>query len=267
MPPSGQLNFAKQTGGATAYWIGENTSITESALTFGNLNLLAKKLAIYVVLSNDLIRYSNPAAEMIVRQDFAQVAALAEDLAFLENAGSNYAPKGIINYSSITTHTASTVGANGDTFEAADVNSMVGKCEDANGEFQSWIMRSLMYAAISNRRADAVTASDGAGAFLFDTGRALGQGMGTMLAGYPANKSAQVSNTRTKGTGTALSYILGGDFREVLIGRVGALEIVASDQAGTTFQQDQTALRGILRTDMGLRHEAVIVLCDTLLVA
>jgi HK97 family phage major capsid protein len=267
MPPSGQLSFAKQTGGATAYWVGESASITESALTFGNLNLLAKKLGIYVILSNDLIRYSNPAAEMIVRQDFAQVAALAEDLAFLENAGSNFAPKGIIAYDGITTHLATTIGANGNTFEADDVNEMVGKCEDVNGIFQSWIMRSLMYAALSNRRADAVTAADSAGPFLFDTGRALGQGMGTMLAGYPVIKSAQVSNTRAKGAGTALTYILGGDFREVLIGRVGAMEVAASDQTGTTFQKDQTALRGILRTDMGLRQEAVIIFCDTLLVA
>src|SRR5262249_4122845 len=38
LPPNGRIQFPKLTGGSTAYWVGEATSITESTPTTGNLD-------------------------------------------------------------------------------------------------------------------------------------------------------------------------------------------------------------------------------------
>ena len=43
LPPNGRMQFPKLTGGSTAYWVGEATSITESTPATGNLDLQAKK--------------------------------------------------------------------------------------------------------------------------------------------------------------------------------------------------------------------------------
>src|SRR5215217_6483196 len=89
-------------------------------------------------MNNELMRFASPSAEGLVRHDMARTAALKADLAMLEGTGGTQI-KGLLTYSGITAHTAST----------------------------AWLMRKTMYAALMNRRADAVTAADGKGSFLF----------------------------------------------------------------------------------------------------
>ena len=130
MPPNGRLQFPKLTGGSTAYWVGEGTSITESTPATGNLDLQAKKLGIFVKVNNELVRFASPSAEGLIRNDMARTAALKADLAMLEGAGGTQI-KGLLTYSGITSYTASTVAAGGNTFEAQDVAQMEGKLPDA----------------------------------------------------------------------------------------------------------------------------------------
>src|SRR5258708_619795 len=166
LPPNGRLQFPKLTGGSTAYWVGEGTSLTEGAPSTGNLDLQAKKLGIFVKVNNELLRFASPSAEGLVRFDMARTAALKADLAMLEGTGGTQI-KGLLTYSGITSNTASTVGANGNTFEAQDVALMEGKLPDAVAAPTAWLMRKTMYAALMNRRGDAVDAADGEGAVLF----------------------------------------------------------------------------------------------------
>ena len=59
LPPNGRIQFPKLTGGSTAYWVGEGTSITESTPSTGNLDLQAKKLGIFIKLNNELLRFAS----------------------------------------------------------------------------------------------------------------------------------------------------------------------------------------------------------------
>ena len=102
------VTFTRQTGGATAYWVGENKEITESALTVGVLKMIPKKVAALTKISNELIRMSNPGAEAMVRQDFAIALGLAVDLAILRGSGSENQPLGIANTPGINTVTLGT---------------------------------------------------------------------------------------------------------------------------------------------------------------
>jgi len=97
------VTFTRQTGGATAYWVGENKEITESALKVGELKMIPKKVAALTKLSNELVRMSNPGAESMVRQDFAIALGLAIDLATLRGSGSENQPLGIANTPNINT--------------------------------------------------------------------------------------------------------------------------------------------------------------------
>ena len=74
------VEIPKQTGGATAYWPGENAAITGSDLTLDQLSLTPKVVGCLVKLSNRLIQLSNPSAEGMVRRDIAKALALAIDL-------------------------------------------------------------------------------------------------------------------------------------------------------------------------------------------
>jgi HK97 family phage major capsid protein len=272
MPPQGRLVWPRQTDATTAYWVGENNTITSSEFATGDLVMIAKKLGLLVKLPNELFRFSSVSMEQFVREDMMKSAAIKFDKTALEGVGSTYSPKGIINYANITGHTASTTGSDGDTFEAEDVALMIGKTEEQNAEFTGWIMRPLMYSALRNRRADAVSAADGAGAFLFDRDRSIedpmNRGRGAAnLEGYPVVKSTNVANDRIKGNGDDLTYILGGNFRDVLLCMSGVLEFLVSDKGDTMVTNDQTWVRGTLFCDVGVRHEASLVLCDQLVVA
>jgi HK97 family phage major capsid protein len=266
LPPNGRLQFPKLTGGSTAYWVGEGTSVTESAPSTGNLDLQAKKLGIFVKVNNELLRFASPSAEGLIRHDMARTAALKADLAMLEGTGGTQI-KGLLTYSGITTHTATTVGANGNTFEAQDVALMEGKLPDAVAAPSAWLMRKTLYAALMNRRADAVSAADGKGAFLFHPTRHASDAPPAELYGTKVVRSAQVSNTRTKGAGNNLTYILLGYFPDWIVSRLGVMEFLASGFGDSALQNDQTYLRGIQHIDAGPRNAASFVLCDQLVIA
>src|SRR5262249_59372758 len=171
LPPNGRIQFPKLTGGSTAYWVGEATSITESTPTTGNLDLQAKKLGVFVKINNELLRFASPSTEGLVRLDMARVAALKADPAMLEGTGGTQI-KGLITYSDIITHTASTPGSNGDTFQVEDVSLMEGKLPDAVVAPTAWLFRKNFYSILMNRRADAATTGDKAGPFIFFRSRA-----------------------------------------------------------------------------------------------
>ncbi len=264
LPPNGRLQFPKLTAASTAYWVGEGSAIPESQPSTGLLQLQAKKLGVLVRLNNELLRFSSPSAEGLVRHDMARAAALKADLAMLEGSGPNQI-QGLLTYPDIVTHTASVPGSNGDTFMPQDVALMESKLPDAVEAPTAWVMRKSMFAALMNRRADAVNSNDSRGPFLFREPRAATPNP-PELFGTRVVRSAQVSNSRTKGSSSNLTYILLGYFPDWIIARLGVMEFLASGLGDTALQNDQTLLRGIQHLDAGPRHAASFVLCDQLVV-
>jgi HK97 family phage major capsid protein len=130
------------------------------------------------------------------------------------------------------------------------------------------MMRRNFFSVIMNRRADSITAGDGAGPFLFWVGRGTAaEKPPSELYGTPVVQTSQISNTRVKSTGTNLTYVLVGYFPDWIVARMGVLEFLASNLSDVAMTQDQTILRGIQLIDAGARHPASFVLCDTLVIA
>jgi HK97 family phage major capsid protein len=266
LPPNGRIQFPRLTGSSTAYWVGEAAPITESQPATGNLDLQAKKLGVLVKLSNELLRFASPSAEGLIRFDMARAAALKADLAMLEGTGGTQV-RGLIQTGGVTLHTASTTAANGDTFTPEDVALMESKLPDAVDAPTAWVMRKAMLAALMNRRADAVSAADGKGMFLFRPGSAAADGPPAELFGTRVVRSSQVSASRTKGASSNLTYIVLGYFPDWIVARMGVMEFLASGHGDTALQNDMTFLRGIQHIDAGPRHPASFVWCDQLVVA
>lgn len=273
LPPNGRLTFPRQTSASQANWVGEKQTITDSTQGTGDVVLSAKKLGVVIKVPNELFRFASISVEQFVREDMARVLALKLDKTLLEDQGSTLIPKGLINYANIAKYTSLGAATNGDIFAPEDVLNMIGTVEEQNAIFKSFIMRPLMYAAIANRRGDSVTPGDHAGMFLFNLLRGWDEAANVertqagRLNGYNVVKSTQVSNARTKGSSSNLSYILGGDFNDYLMALGGVMEFAISTQGDTPFAQDQTWLRGILYCDGAVLREASFVVCDNLQVA
>lgn len=265
LPPQGRLKYPRQTSASNTFWIGENKPVTESEVGTGEVTLQAKKLAVLIKSPNELIRFASPAAEALFRDDMTKSLALGLDLAGLEGAGGDTRPRGLINMPNINKITSSSTGADGDTIVGNDIYRFIAAVEESNAEFEGFVMRPKTLYKYYQLRADSVAQGDAAGPFLFNLIREAGDGMKPALAGFPVTKSTQVSQVRTKGSATNLSYIAGGMWSDLLIGMFGAIEFSATSQGDTSFVADQTWVKGILSADIAARHEAAFVWCDGLI--
>lgn len=268
LPPNGRMVFPRQTGPTSFYWVGENTAVTESNPTTGQVSMQAKKGGVLVTVPNELLKYASVAADALIRTDTAKTIALGIDYAGLYGTGGAAQPKGltlytgtneVIAYHSVTPAPKG-VSANGNTLRPEDGYRMVGLLEDRNFEMKSWIFRPTMANNILGYRADAAAPSDAAGGFVQSFMRALGDKIpNNKFCGYDVVKSAIVKSNLTKGTGTGLTEVFGGQWEHLMVGMYGAVEFAASTQAGNTFAQDQTQIRALVHTDIVPRYEGCFV--------
>lgn len=269
LPANGRIQFPKQTGGTTAYWPSEAAAITESTATTGYLDLEGKKLGLLTKINNELFRYVGPSVEAMLRMDMAMQAALKADTAMLEGTGGTQ-PKGLITYPSAAswsqgTDKLLTYTVTGGLIQPDDVNKMEGVLPDAVQDAPlTFVMRNQLWGVLSSRRADAVTAADGKGPFVFNLIRSTGERAEKQLNGHPVVTSSQVSATR--GGGSA-SYAILGNFKDWIVGRFGVIEFLTTGLGDTPFVNDQTWLRAVQILDAGPRHAASFVFADAITVA
>lgn len=94
------VRMPKQTGGGTYGWVGEGAPKPVGKLTFGEVTLRWAKAAGIIVLTEELVRQSNPKAETIVRDDMTKGIAQFLDGQFVDPAVaavSNVSPASITN--------------------------------------------------------------------------------------------------------------------------------------------------------------------------
>lgn len=262
LPPQGRMKYPRQTTPSNTYWVGENSPIPPSDIGTGEVTLQAKKLAVLIKAPNELIRFASPAAEALMRDDMTKSLALGLDLAGLEGNGGDTQPLGIINRQNITRITSSNPQPNGDALVGQDFYRFVAAVEEANADFEGYIMRPKTLYKAYQLRADAVAQGDGAGPFLFNLIREAGDEAVPTIAGYPVTKSTQISQVRSKGSSNNLTYIVAGMWSDYLIGMFGAIEFAATSLGDQSFAADQTWIRGILNADCSPRHEQSFVLMD-----
>lgn len=87
-----------QDGAATGYWVGESKGIPMSNSSYSTVSLTYKKVGALTTISNELLRYSDPAAEMLIRDALVQAASQRIDTTFVSNSAgvANVSPAGIM---------------------------------------------------------------------------------------------------------------------------------------------------------------------------
>lgn len=261
--PTGTINIPKLTGGATAYYVGENTNATKSEQTTGQLQLSFKKLVTLVPMSNSLLRYSSPGADAIVRDDTVNAMRVREDSAFIRDDGTASTPKGL-RYWAHADHIVSMTASPSIQKTFTDLGTLVQKLLDANIPMiaPAWIMapRSEMFLKT-------LVNSNGVPIFLPEM-------VGGRLWGFPYGTTTSVpTNLNTSGAGNndeSELYLV--DMAQAIIGESMALLVDASqeaayDEGGTVkaaYSLDQTVVRAIAEHDFGMRHDKAIAILNQL---
>ena len=250
------LQVPRQTGGATAYWVGENASITTSDQTFNQLEIVAKKLAGLTVMSRELFVDSDPAVEAIVQEDLRRVLDEAEDIGFIRGDGSGSSPTGVKN---ITGVTSTSKGTNGGALGFDDLRAMIYRLNAANApqDNRAFIMHPRELDHLYSLK---INNEDNHYAFAMPQDAVSPP----RVYGVPVFTTTQIPINLTVGTSTDTSEVYLGAMREAIIGQRQSITIEASMEAGNAFQNDQVMIRAITRVGFGLRHtESFEVLTGT----
>lgn len=228
------VQIPKQTGGATAYWIGENAVINDSTQATGQLVLRPRCLAAMTKVSKQLVMQANPSAENFVQQDLAAVMGVELTRAALVGDGGSGEPVGVINTAGITA-TAVTAAADHD-----DVFDMQVKIETGNVDTDTGMGLVCHPQEWNTIR----KAADGAGTPKVYAG--AGFTIVDAVCGFPVVKTTKL---------TAGQAVL-GKWSEFIVGEWGGVMFEASDQAGDAFAYHQVWIKATQFVDFGIRQPA-----------
>jgi HK97 family phage major capsid protein/HK97 family phage prohead protease len=134
-----KVKIPRQTGAASVSWVGEGKVKPITSMAFDSITLDIAKIAGIIVLTDELVRLSNPAAEMLVRDELAAAIIQYMDSQFVDptKAANDVSPASI-------TYGVTAVPASGTTAAAlrADVRNLMATFLDSNLQMSSavWIM-------------------------------------------------------------------------------------------------------------------------------
>lgn len=241
----GDISFPKQTGSASAQWITEGNNVTESNAVFGQVLMQPGTVAARQDMTRKLLLQSSPDVEDLVRDDLNMVLALALDLAAIAGSGTGAEPLGILGTSGVG---LVPIGTNGGAPTWPHIVNLETEVAVDNADVGS--LAYLTNARVRGKLKQTEKFAT-AGQPVWERGDP-GDPTGGAVNGYRGAVSNQVPSNLTKGSGTNLSAIIFGNFRDLMIGEWGELEITADPYA--LGDSGGLVLRAFLDADVAVRH-------------
>ncbi len=204
----GNVSIPRQTSAASAFWVGEGGSPTESQQAFDQISMTPKTIGAFVDYSRKLLLQGSIDVESMIRNDLARVLSLEIDRAGIYGTGSTNQPLGLTNTTGIGSQTITTFGT------YAQYVEMETKVAVANAD-----VASMYYIINANARGALKTTEKSAGGTVGNF--AL---MDDTLNGYP------VVVTNQLGTNDCLF----GDFSQMILGLWSGLDLKVDDITGAT---------------------------------
>ena len=235
----GDTVIPKATGAATAYWLNEGDSLTESNTTYSSIKLEPKTVGALTAFSRNLALQSNPSIEALLRDDISAVVGLAVDKALLHGTAAAKQPVGILNVVGIQTGSLATLSW-------AAIVALLEKLGLENINPNAAVTHAKAATKLQTTLKDSVAG----GEYLMQGGRVAG------LNAYVTNQLEAKTGTPDKGR------VLVGDFSQMVIGEWGATEVLANPYAAGYYEKGDVQLRIMHTMDAVVRHPKAFVVAD-----
>lgn len=280
--PRGTMTLPGQGSAATAGYGAEGSRIGSSQPGLNSIVATYKKLAAFVPVSNDMMRYADPAIDAFVRDDLVKVMALAQDQAFILGDGTRDTPRGYLSFAQgyaaanggsagvfVAGAGASTAASGGNFITstasytlatvAAELGGAVNRLDTANvvDSRRVWFMHPRSYNYLYN-------VQNSLGVYVYRDELSKGT-----LLGYPVQRTTQIGiNYGDAGSNRDCSFVflvemdedllLDSMQLELAVSREGSYVDASTGQTVSAFQFDQTLIRAIAEHDHQLRHDAAV---------
>jgi HK97 family phage major capsid protein len=207
----GNVPVPTMTAGAVATWKSEIEELDKSNQKFSSTEMTPHRLGTLAIRSLQFLAQTAPSVEAMLRTDIENAIVEALEYAAINGSGTDNQPLGILNTSGVNIFDT---GANGSAPSRALLVGLQALVEDQNVRMDSpgFLINVLTKATLLNTKIDA-----GSGLFLMgDAGTLLGEQVGV---------TSLMPKNLAKGTGTNLSAAVYGNWRDLLIGQWGGLDI------------------------------------------
>jgi HK97 family phage major capsid protein/HK97 family phage prohead protease len=246
----GNIAIPTQATGTPTYWVGESGTLTQGEATFGQVPMAPKTVGALSQISRLLLAQSAIEVEQFVRNDFAKVIAIEIDRAAINGSGASNQPTGVLATSGIG---VSALGTNGAAPTWVSIVNLLREIAIDNADVST--MKILTNPSVVAKLMTTSKQSSGVeGNFI------LGENM--KLLGYDVMMTNQVPANLTKGSGTALSAMILGNWSDLVIGEWGTLEILPNPY-GSGYTAGALDIRAMQSVDIAVRHaESFAVIKD-----
>lgn len=227
----GPVAIPKQTGAATAYWVGEQAAANESEQAVGQVNMTPKRLSAWTRFSNLLLLQSSIDVETFIRNDLIRVMALEQARAALYGTGSASQPRGLKSIIATATggNTVNFAAAQPTYSELVAMETAVA-ADDADIGEMGYATNATIYGGFKTTEK-----ASGTAAFVLETGNTVNS--------YPVVRSNQVE------TGD----VFFGVWSQLIIGLFGVMDL----QVNPYSEDKEGNVRVVAHQsmDFAVRHE------------
>lgn len=263
------VTWIRNLGGVSGVWFDSETeaSITESESTFVNIPSSPNTLGAFSKASWKMLNQPVTAIEEFIRNEFATVLALSEDLAILAGTGASGQPAGLthsgsgIDTNDLDDYNAGSGGADA-AFGIGDTSPAAGLTENAHAYFRRFLQKArsnnayglpgarpafVLETEIAEDIETVVQPDTGMPAFLTP-----GQGLVEDVMRTPVLVSNQLAGGASDRTG------IYGDWNQVIVPHWGMSEFRAFE-AGDDFQKARVSFRLITAMDVAIMQPLAFV--------
>lgn len=236
------VQIPRETAEGTAYWVGENSTITASDQETDMIELRPHTIAGLSKFANKMLRAGGTGLEGFVRRSIGRTVAKGIQTGYFAGTGVAGQPLGIKNQLGIRNH-----GAIG-TMTIAKLQAMIDNLRRDNipAAEARWVFHPAVLASIEQLAASDTTHRQGTPVFTMGD---ISKGTPSRLLGLPYSMSTNIGST----TDIYLGY-----WPWTMLGSWGALEIAVTREAGDAFAKDQTWVRVLKDVDTALLQPTAI---------
>jgi HK97 family phage major capsid protein len=239
----GNVDIPKKTGATTAYWVGEDVPVTESAMTLGQISMTPKSLGGFVDITRRLMQQASMDVEAMVRADLAESIALAIDASGIYGLGGSSALLGIKNITGVGPETLTSV---------SDTNKSIGGVTYYFGNYADYVNMETTV-SVANLDVDS----------MFYVGNAHVRGALKQTLRNSNSERFIWENNEVNGYGARVSNqligsnVIFGDFSQAIFGFWSGVDITVDPYSNST--KGTTRIVAFQDVDFGVRNPAAFV--------